>query len=72
MRTNFQALRIDLCDVTSWMHLAQGFVGNVPYQVAMTESIFTNVLGRTNTEDGYGRFVPEILKPHNYNFRYGE
>lgn len=66
-----KSLRMRLSEVSNWMHVAQGFLSNIACHVDMAERTFSEVLGEWKVMDGYGRFVPDVLKTYKYNFRYG-
>ncbi|KAH7305237.1 hypothetical protein B0I35DRAFT_444194 [Stachybotrys elegans] len=68
--SQIHSLRINLSNVRNWMHLAQGLLSNIPHQVALSESVFSGILGSSPVTDGYGRFVPAVMKSCQYNFGY--
>ncbi|TQN67867.1 Fusaridione A cluster transcription factor fsdR, partial [Colletotrichum shisoi] len=67
VRDQFEALRLKLSDVTDWMHLAQGLLGNMPTLVAQARDVLADVLGMEQQDGEYGMFAPNVLKPQSFN-----
>ncbi|KAH6645451.1 hypothetical protein BKA67DRAFT_527318 [Truncatella angustata] len=51
------------------MHVSQGFIGNMPVPCTEAAKIFLNTSDKTPvSNNGYGPFVPDVLKSQTYNF----
>jgi hypothetical protein len=54
------------------MRISQGLMSNMPLPCAETAEIFPTAFGMPlASDDGYGPFVPDIIKSRTYNFSFG-
>ncbi|EUC39796.1 hypothetical protein COCMIDRAFT_110557 [Bipolaris oryzae ATCC 44560] len=70
--TVFEQRRESICSkfaqVVDWLQLAEGLLSNVPMLSGKAHKLFCDILDLGRPDEQYGDFVPEILKPSNYNF----
>ncbi|KAF6835188.1 Mut3p-like fungal specific transcription factor [Colletotrichum plurivorum] len=71
VREQLEALRLKLSGVRDWMHLTQGLMSNMPTLRAQAREVFSDILDEQESDEGYGPFAPDVLKPHLHGFCYG-
>lgn len=59
---SIQSIRAKLFGVQDWLHLAQGFMSNLPMLRAEAEERLSDVYGVELSHGMYGLFVPELVK----------
>lgn len=62
LTNSIQSIRAKLFGVQDWLHLAQGFMSNLPMLRAEAEERLSEIYGIELSRGIYGLFVPELVK----------